>query len=47
MYINAGVQFDVASGKTLKLANQVTYAGVLMKTGAGMLDLAGTCRFID
>ena len=47
MYINAGVQFDVASGKTLKLANQVTYAGILRKTGSGMLDLAGPCRFMD
>jgi hypothetical protein len=47
MYINAGAQFDVVSGKTLKLANQVTYAGVLQKTGAGMLELAGTCRFMD
>ena len=47
MYIKMGVTFAVNSGKTLRLSNQVTYAGVIEKTGAGTLDLAGTARFID
>ena len=47
MLINRGVQFTVNAGKTLTLANQVTYAGELVKAGAGTLELAGTTRFID
>lgn len=47
MYINKGARFDVAAGKRMTLANQVTYGGVLEKTGTGTLDLAGMCRFID
>ena len=47
MYIKMGVTFAVNAGKTLRLANQVTYAGVVEKTGEGTLDLAGTARFID
>ncbi len=47
MYLKDGVRFDVASGKTLSLANQITYEGVFEKTGDGMLELAGSCRFID
>ena len=47
MLITGGAQFTVAEGKTLTLANQVTYAGELVKAGAGTLELAGTSRFID
>ena len=47
MLISKGAQFTVADGKTLTLANQVTYAGELVKAGAGTLELAGTSRFID
>ena len=47
MLINRGVQFTVNAGKTLTLANQVTYAGELVKAGAGTLELAGTTRFIN
>jgi len=42
-----GAQFTVNAGKTLTLSNQVTYAGELVKDGAGTLDLAGTARFIN
>ena len=47
MFVRGGAKFNVAAGKTMRLANQVTYAGVLEKDGAGTLDLAGTARFID
>ena len=47
MYISGGAQFTVAEDKTLTLSNQVTYAGELVKAGAGTLELAGTSRFID
>ncbi len=47
MLITGGAQFTVDTGKTLTLANQVTYAGELVKAGAGTLELAGTTRFID
>ena len=47
MLILAGATFAVNEGKTMRLSNQVTYAGVLNKTGAGTLDLAGVARFID
>ena len=45
--VQNGATFNVASGKTLKLANRVTFAGVLTKSNSGMLDLAGEARFID
>lgn len=47
MRIAGGAKFDVAAGKTLTLSNQVTYAGHLVKDGAGMLELGGTARFGD
>ena len=47
MLITKGAQFTVNPGKTLTLANQVTFAGELVKAGAGTLELAGTTRFID
>lgn len=42
-----GAQFNVSSGKTLTLGNQVTYAGCVEKRGSGTLELAGTARFLD
>ena len=38
---------EVQTGRTMRLSNQVTYAGLMEKTGSGTLDLAGTARFID
>ncbi|MBQ3097754.1 MAG: hypothetical protein IJC66_06310, partial [Kiritimatiellae bacterium] len=46
-YIKYGARFDVKADKRLTLANQVTSDGVLQKTGDGMLELSGTCRFVD
>ena len=45
--VQSGVRFNVTSGKTLVFGNQITYAGVLEKNGAGTLELAGTTRFLD
>ena len=45
--VHKGVRFDVESERTMILANQVTYEGVIEKTGLGILDLAGKARFID
>ena len=45
--VQGGARFYVYDGKTLKLSNQVTYAGVLEKNGPGTLELAGTARFLD
>ena len=45
--VQSGVRFNVTSGKTLAFGNQITYAGVLEKNGAGTLELAGTARFLD
>lgn len=42
-----GARFEVGTGKTMRLANQVTYNGELTKIGAGTLELAGSARFID
>ncbi len=47
IFVSEGAKFDVSDGKTLRLANQVTYAGILEKDGAGTLDLAGVARFIN
>ena len=47
MLVQGGAKFAVQSGCTLVLSNQVTYAGVLLKTGSGVLELGGTARFID
>ena len=47
MMVRGGAKFDVFAGKTMRLANQVTYAGVIDKAGTGTLDLAGTARFIN
>ena len=47
MMVRGGAKFDVSTGKTMRLANQVTYAGVIDKAGTGTLDLAGTARFIN
>ena len=40
-------QFRVKEGFTLTLSNQVTYAGMVTKSGEGVLELGGTARFID
>ena len=45
--VQGGAQFNVPSGKTLTLGNQVTYAGCLEKKGPGMLELSGSARFLD
>ena len=45
--VHRGVRFDVESERTMILANQVTYEGVIEKTGLGILDLAGKARFFD
>lgn len=47
MLVTGGAKFTVNAGKTLTLSNQVTFAGELVKAGAGTLELAGTTRFID
>ena len=47
MLVLGGVKFEVNGGRTMRLSNQVTYAGAIEKTGAGALDLAGVSRFID
>lgn len=47
MLIDIGAEIEVASNRTMRLANQVTWNGVLVKTGDGVLDLAGTSRFVD
>ena len=47
IHVLGGAKFDVDAGKTLRLANPVTYSGALLKTGEGVLELAGTARFID
>ena len=45
--VQGGAAFEVQAGRTMRLSNQVTYAGVVEKMGPGTLDLAGTARFID
>lgn len=47
LLIRGGAKLNISANRTLRLANQVTYAGETTKTGAGTLDLAGTARFID
>ena len=42
-----GARLEVNAGKTLRLANAVTYNGGFTKIGEGTLDLAGTARFFD
>lgn len=47
LLIRGGAKLNVSENKMMKLANQVTYAGITTKTGAGTLELAGTARFLD
>lgn len=47
LLIDIGAEIEVASNCTMRLANQVTWNGVLVKTGDGVLDLAGSSRFVD
>ena len=46
MFVKEGAKFEIDAGRTLRLANQVTFAGILEKDGEGTLDLAGVARFI-
>ena len=45
--LNDAPRFNVAEGAKLTLSNQVTYAGIVEKEGAGVLNLGGTARFED
>ena len=45
--VQGGARFNILSGKTLVLSNQVTYAGILEKNGEGTLELVGSARFLD
>ena len=45
--LNDAPRFNVAEGAKLTLSNQVTYAGIVEKEGAGALNLGGTARFED
>lgn len=47
LHVLGGAKLEVQDGYSMRLANQVTYAGLIEKTGAGTLDLAGSARFID
>lgn len=47
LFIRGGAKLNVDANKLMKLASQVTYAGITTKTGAGTLELAGTARFLD
>ena len=47
MHVLGGARLEVQEGRTMRLSNQVTYSGATEKTGAGILDLSGTSRFID
>ncbi|MCQ2390494.1 MAG: hypothetical protein MJ240_03640 [Kiritimatiellae bacterium] len=47
MLIDLGAKFDVTGGHFLCLANPVTYRGLLVKSGEGTLELAGSARFGD
>ena len=47
IFVQGGVGFTILSGRTLTLSNQVTYAGVVEKYGAGTFELAGVARFLD
>lgn len=40
-------RFSVDEGKTFRIGNQLTLAGVMRKEGAGVLALGGPLRFID
>lgn len=45
LFIDGCARFNVASGKTLTLAQPLTFAGKLRKEGAGTLALGGTVAF--
>lgn len=45
LFIDGCARFNVASGKTLTLAQPLTFAGKLRKEGAGMLAMGGTVAF--
>ncbi len=47
MLVSGGARIEVESGRTLCLSNQVTWAGELEKAGEGVLELAGSARFVD
>ena len=45
LFIDGCARFDVSSGKTLTLAQPLTFAGKMRKEGAGTLALGGTVAF--
>ena len=46
-FLQDAPRFKVEEGAKLTLSNQVTYAGIVEKEGAGVLNLGGTARFED
>lgn len=47
IYIENAARFDVPEGKNLTIMQDVTFAGELVKTGAGRLTLGGAALFVD
>ena len=47
IWVRGGAKINVDEGKTLTFSNQVTYAGELLKSGLGTMDLASTATFIN
>ena len=45
MLVKEGAKFEIAAGRTMRIENQITFAGVLDKAGAGTFDLAGDVRY--
>ena len=45
--VERGARFDVGEGKTVRIGAPFTFAGELVKLGAGRLILGGPARFID
>ena len=45
--VERGARFDVPAGKTVRIGAPFTFAGELVKLGAGRLVLGGPARFID
>ena len=47
VHVLGGAVFEVPAGKTLDISEPVTYAGEVVKLGAGALVLGGSALFID